>query len=107
MPTVIPPLQSFQAHPKPLPRVFLPYQWDINPPELPAQLAVDLQQNLLHHAPDLAGMAQEGLGTDDLQRGETQGKVRLETARDSQEWRLQPTWEGTGVCTQQSFLMAP
>ncbi|RLV63811.1 hypothetical protein DV515_00017890 [Chloebia gouldiae] len=55
--TTAQPLQSFQAHPRP-----------------PPGLAVHLQQNLLHHAPDLARMAREGLGVDDLCRGKTQGK---------------------------------
>lgn len=93
-----------------------PYQGDVDPPELAAQLAVHLQQDFLDHAPHLARLARKGLRVDDLRRGGGQKKNR-----EKRGWRCprlpraggpllpspSPTWEGTGDCTQHSFLMAP
>lgn len=89
-----------------------PHQGDVDPPELAPQLAVDLQQNFLDDAPQLAGLARQGLHVDDLQEEEERGgkkkkKKRLEEPpRALGLLRPAPTCEGTGVCTQHSFLMA-
>lgn len=93
-----------------------PYQGDVHPPELAAQLAVHLQQDFLDHAPHLARLAHEGLCVDDLAG---QGAGEKKKTRENRGWRCPqraggpvlpsplPTWEGTGDCTQHSFLMAP
>lgn len=90
-----------------------PYQGDVDPPELATELAVQLQQHFLDHAPHLAQLACKGLRVDDLWGGGQN--------REKRGWRCpqlpctsgllllspSPTWEGTGDCTQHSFLMAP
>lgn len=56
-----------------------PYQGDVDPPELATELAVQLQQHFLDHAPHLAQLACKGLRVDDLWGGGAkQGKARLE-----------------------------
>lgn len=48
-----------------------PYQGDVDPPELATELAVQLQQDFLDHAPHLAQLACKALRVDDLWGGKT------------------------------------
>lgn len=63
-----------------------PHQGDVDPPELAPQLAVDLQQNFLDDAPQLAGLARQGLHVDDLQKEEERGGKK----KKKRGWRSHP-----------------